>query len=151
MVERRGFIKKTVLTGGGMLLAPLAGGFSGRRAAPGRSGHTGGEILYNGIQLPEVWPPRNMDPESYDPMPVPYLDQPPQVIPVDTGRQLFVDDFLIEHTNLRRVFHRAVKYEGNPVLLPETLLEMGDDGLPLACPKDGGVWWDPDHGIFRMW
>ena len=21
----------------------------------------------------------------------------------------------------------------------------------LACPKDGGVWWDPKDGIFKMW
>jgi len=30
-------------------------------------------------------------------------------------------------------------------------LEKGDDGLPVACPKDGGVWWDPNHNIFKMW
>ena len=32
-----------------------------------------GELLYNGITLPEQWPPRDMKPDSYDPMPVPYL------------------------------------------------------------------------------
>lgn len=110
-----------------------------------------GELLYNGIRLPEAWPPNNMNFNSYDPMPVPYLCDPPQIIPIDVGRQLFVDDFLIEFTNLKREFHTAKKYDGNPVLRPETELEKGVDGLPIACPKDGGVWWDPKDNIFKMW
>lgn len=79
-----------------------------------------GELLYNGITLPEQWPPRDMKPDSYDPMPVPYLTSPPEVIPIDVGRQLFVDDFLIEYSELKREFHQPVKHEGNPVLIPET-------------------------------
>jgi hypothetical protein len=110
-----------------------------------------GELLYNGIKLPVSWPPKNMNYNSYEPMPVPYLDTPPEVIPIDVGRQLFVDDFLIEHTNLKRQFHNAKKYSGNPVLKPETSLERGKDGLPVACPKDGGVWWDPEDELFKMW
>jgi predicted neuraminidase len=55
------------------------------------------EKLYNGIELPDVWPPRFRDPAPDEPMPVPYLRKPPpKVIPIDVGRQLFVDDFLIE-------------------------------------------------------
>ncbi len=53
--------------------------------------------LPNGIRLPNPWPPRTIGPGS-DPLPVPYLANPPEVLPIDTGRQLFVDDFLIEHT-----------------------------------------------------
>ena len=53
------------------------------------------EKLYNGIELPDVWPPRFGDPASVEPMEVPYLKQPPKTIPIDVGRQLFVDDFLI--------------------------------------------------------
>ena len=44
--------------------------------------------------LPEVWPPQHLDPDSAEPMPVPYLQHPPKVIPIDVGRQFFVDDFL---------------------------------------------------------
>jgi hypothetical protein len=33
-----------------------------------------GELLYNGIRLPQTWPPEHMDPASRKPMPVPYLD-----------------------------------------------------------------------------
>ena len=110
------------------------------------------EKLYNGIVLPGEWPPRNMDPAAYVPMPVPYLEQPPEVIPIDIGRQLFVDDFLIAGTTLERAFHQARKHEDNPVLRPETALEREMPGIfPAAVPKDGGVWWDPRDELFKMW
>jgi hypothetical protein len=119
---------------------------------------TAREKLYNGIILADPWPPRYMEltdravepPEPLDPMPVPYLDNPPALLPIDVGRQLFVDDFLIESTTLRRVFHQAVKHAGNPILKPETEIE-NSRGLPVAAPKSGGVWWDPADGIFKMW
>ena len=31
------------------------------------------EELYNGIRLPDVWPPRDMDDMSLSELPVPYL------------------------------------------------------------------------------
>ncbi|MHC4836422.1 MAG: hypothetical protein ACYTCN_10905, partial [Planctomycetota bacterium] len=58
-----------------------------------------GETLYNGIELPEQWPPK-YDKITRDPMPVPYLKNVPDVIPIDVGRQLFVDDFLIDKTDM---------------------------------------------------
>ena len=63
-----------------------------------------GEILYNGIELPPTWPPQNIDQNSREPLVVPYLELPPEAICIDLGRQLFVDDFLIETTNLARTF-----------------------------------------------
>ncbi|WP_144413804.1 glycosyl hydrolase family 32 [Kiritimatiella glycovorans] len=121
-----------------------------------------GERLYNGIRLPEEWPPRNIDPSDTSPMPVPYLDHPPEVIPIDVGRQLFIDDFLIAETSLERTFHRPEKYAGNPVLKPETPVERGEvepeghskpsgHGNAGAVPKSGGCWWDPDAGHFKLW
>ncbi|MGE4488745.1 MAG: hypothetical protein AB7E95_04265 [Kiritimatiellales bacterium] len=111
-----------------------------------------GAVLYNGIQLPETWPPEHMSPSSREPMPVPYLDCPPEEIPINIGRQLFVDDFLIETTDMIRRFHYPQKYAGNPVLKPETELEKDPQGgLAVACPKSGGVWWDPDEQIFKLW
>ena len=84
-----------------------------------------GELLYNGIRLPQQWPPRDeVKAASREPQPVPYLDAPPAVIPIDVGRQLFVDDFLVEKTTLHRTFHHAEKYEGNPILKPETPQEI---------------------------
>lgn len=92
-------------------------------------------VLYNGIVLPNEWPPRTGDPYSSQPMVTPYLDNPPSVIPIDVGRQLFVDDFLVKETNLRRVFHQAEKYEGNPV-------------IDQAGFRQGGVFYDFDKRQF---
>ncbi|MBN2293404.1 MAG: hypothetical protein JXM70_13325, partial [Pirellulales bacterium] len=110
-----------------------------------------GELLYNGIRLPKQWPPAYLVPENDEPMPVPYLDHPPKVIPIDTGRQLFVDGFLIESTDLKRHFHKPQKYEGNPVLKPETELELHGEFCSAAVPKSGGIWWDHKQKLFRMW
>jgi predicted neuraminidase len=81
-------------------------------------------ILDNGIKLPFQWPPRRLDPASDEPRPVPYLKNPPKAIPIDVGRQGFVDDFLIEGTTLQRTFHTAKKHEANPVFKPETKHEL---------------------------
>lgn len=110
----------------------------------------GAETLSNGVVLPAEWPPRPA--LNYDPMPLPYLSEArPEVIPVDNGRQLLVDSFLIESSTLRRVAHQPRKAAFNPVLRPETELEMGTYGNPGASAKDGGVWWDPADGVFKMW
>ena len=68
------------------------------------------KTLYNGIILPSEWPPRYIDPMSQEKLPVPYLEDPPEVIHIDLGRQLFVDDFLVEKTTLQRTWHLAAPY-----------------------------------------
>ena len=81
-----------------------------------------GERLYNGIVLPREWPPRLADfPTSVekDPLTPPYLASPPSVIPIDVGRQLFVDDFLIAESTLKRTFHLAKYHLASPVLRPD--------------------------------
>jgi hypothetical protein len=110
-----------------------------------------GELLYNGIRLPEVWPPRDINPRDTEPMRVPYLESPPRVIPIDVGRQLLVDDFLVEKTDLVRRFHLPTKYEGNPILKPETELELNRSKNAIACPKSGGLWWNPELQQFQLW
>jgi hypothetical protein len=108
-----------------------------------------GEVLYNGIRLPAEWPPR-LKRLGPDPMRVPYLAHPPKVIPIDVGRQLFVDDFLIQSTTLKRTFHRPEYYQGNPILVPEKPWEMTGRG-PMAIPHSGGVCYDPADQLFKMW
>ncbi len=108
------------------------------------------EILYNGITLPEAWPPKYPDEVIKDRQPVPYLDSPPEVINITLGRQLFVDDFLIEECTLDAVCHSAEKYANNPILYPETPMEK-DEVLPFAAPKDGAVLYDRDEHIYKMW
>ncbi|MCV5389480.1 hypothetical protein OFC62_32685, partial [Escherichia coli] len=61
---------------------------------------------------------------SVEPMQIPWRANPPKVISIDVGRQLFVDDFLIEQTDLKRTFHAAEKYQGNPVLVASTKEEL---------------------------
>lgn len=109
------------------------------------------ETLPNGIELPEQWPPRGGDPASRQPMRVPYLESPPAIIPIDLGRQLFVDDFLVEKTSMARVYPHPVKHTGNPVFFPQTPHERNDDLPPCTIPKCGGVWFDDRDGVFKMW
>jgi hypothetical protein len=66
-----------------------------------------------------------------------YVVSPPAVIPIDIGRQLFVDDFLIEKTSLKRSFHAAEPYPGNPVF----------EGFPYS----DGIWYDLHDQLFKMW
>jgi predicted neuraminidase len=113
------------------------------------------EKLYNGIELPDVWPPRFREP-SDTVMAVPYLDKKPKVIPIDVGRQLFVDDFLIEKTTLKRTYHQAKKFEGNPVFKAETERELGksvegEKGEEATTfLGQGGVFYDPAEKLFKM-
>lgn len=138
---------------------------------PEGKGNTCG--LYNGIEIPAGWPPASLRVSDEIPFPdlgtayavddpreltarrlppaVPYLDHPPEVILIDVGRQLFIDDFLIEETDLVREYHLARKYEGNPVLQSETALEKPEGRMAGAAPKSGGLWWSPEEGVFKLW
>lgn len=104
--------------------------------------------LYNGIELPETWPPKNVDPMDDDVIVPPYLVSEedggyrPEVIDITVGRQLFVDDFLIESTDLTTVYHQAEKYDGNPI--------VSKTGMNLGT-SSGGIWYDMDEKIYKMW
>ena len=78
---------------------------------------------------------------------------------IDTGRQLFVDDFLVESVSgISRHWNRPAKME-DPVVWP------GDGAAPKitdgtastnepvnrTCATDGGIWWDPATKKFRLW
>ncbi len=108
-----------------------------------------GEILYNGIELPDQWPPKVKE-LTRDPMPVPYLQNPPEVIPIDIGRQLFVDDFLIQDTTLKRTYHQPGYHRANPVLKADRPWEQGD-AAQAAAPFSDGVFYDPQDKLFKIW
>jgi hypothetical protein len=103
-----------------------------------------GEILYNGIVLPDKWPPEK-DRLTLEVMEVPYLEAPPAVIPIDVGRQLLVDDFLVQESTLRRRFHLPTSHPDNPVIRPDREWER------YVFPYSGGVWHDPADGLLKMW
>lgn len=106
----------------------------------------------NGIVLPDEWPPKYSVPNEPTDMPVPYLENIPEIIPINIGRQLLVDDFLIEEkTNLKRTFHYPQYYGGNPVLEPDKPWEYTATGYPYAAPFSDGVWYDERDNKFKMW
>jgi hypothetical protein len=117
-----------------------------------------GQTLFNGIQLSDPWPPRRLS-FPVDPVLPPYLADPPAVIPIDVGRQLFVDDFLIEESRLERRYHSATYHPANPVLWPTTAWERHDDyaerthtrSNPAAMVFSDGVFFDPRDRLFKMW
>ena len=82
---------------------------------------------------------------------MPYLSHPPQVIPIDLGRQLFVDDFLIAETSLIRAFGKPEIHPQSPVLSPETDEEMDSGYCPMAAPFNDGAWYDPQDNLFKLW
>ena len=108
------------------------------------------ELLYNGIVLPATWPPNNID-RSRNPVDIPYLKNKPAVIPIDVGRQLFVDDFLTDQTNLKTIYHVAEKIAGNPLFKPETEIEMNGGECPVAAPFNDGLWYDAKDDLYKLW
>jgi len=72
-------------------------------------------------------------------------------IGIDLGRQLFVDDYLISETSLRRSFHKPRIHPASPVLRPETPLEMNNGYCPVACPFQDGVFYDPKDRLYKIW
>ena len=116
------------------------------------------EVLYNGIRQPNPWPPLQRGFQEQPVVP-PYLVDRPDVVPIDVGRQLFVDDFLIEETTLHRTFHRPDYHPANPVLRPTTRWEKYDEyaertktrSNPAAMVFSDGVFYDPRDRLFKMW
>ena len=142
MISRRQFLHATAAS----LLLPV-----GSEAQPSQT-------LYNGITLGSPWPPNRAFADEYATRP-PYLADRPAVVPIDVGRQLFVDDFLIDKTTMSRTFHKAVYHPANPVLFPEKEWEVYDDvalrtkqsGNPTAMVFSDGVFFDPKDRKFKIW
>lgn len=76
---------------------------------------------------------------------------PAAPIRIDVGRQLFIDDYLIFETSLKRRFHKPRIHEASPVLVPTTPLEMNNGYCPVACPFQDGVFYDPKDRLYKLW
>ena len=135
-------------------LATAAGAALGARL----SAQSSREVLYNGITLAQPWPPRRAR-LSKAPERPPYLASPPDPIRIDVGRQLFVDDFMIDESSLYREFHKAVYHPANPLLAPEEPWETADPYAintktppsPAAMVFSDGAFFDPADRLFKMW
>ena len=103
---------------------------------------------YNGLVRPNIWPPKLNFDASRNITPVNYISPSNGAINIDVGRQLFVDDFLIEKTSLSRVFYSPQKSDKNPILLPTSKVELDRGECPVAAPFNDGVWWDDRQRIF---
>ncbi len=123
----------------------IFGGGMARGAAGGE-----GELLYNGIRLPAAWPPNGSNSTLHLPSTPPYLVNPPAVVKIDVGRQLFVDDFLIAESTLKRTFHLPEYHAAGPVVRPDQPWEKQGD-FPMAAVFSDGVWYDPQDRLFKMW
>jgi hypothetical protein len=109
------------------------------------------QALQNGIRLPAPWPPKAPDLTKDLARPA-YLQSPPAVLPVDLGRQLFVDDFLVAETTLKRTFHQAKYHPKSPVMRPDKPWEADKEGgAGAAMSFSDGVWYDPADKLFKMW
>jgi hypothetical protein len=76
----------------------------------------------------------------------PYLVDIPDIIDASKGRQLFVDDYLIESmSNLNRVYHQA-KAVPNPIITPSQPYEKD-----FTSPLPDAVIYDPISKEFRLW
>lgn len=112
----------------------------------------GAGLQYNGIKLPDAWPPqRNYQADIRSGMSPFYLEDKPNVININVGRQLFVDDFLIASTTLKRQYHYPQYVVNNPILSPKEEWELKGVHGGFAAPFSDGVWYDEKDQLFKMW
>ena len=110
----------------------------------------------NGVELPSVWPPDDIEVAEFvnDPPRArrqpPYVLQPPQTIRIDVGRQLFVDDFLVENHTFQRRWHSATTHILG-LLVPDQRWESGRGNRATARPFGGGSLLDPRTQELKLW
>lgn len=78
-------------------------------------------------------------------------NNPSRAISISNGRQLFVDDYLIEKTDLKRQYHYPEYFPHNPILAADKEWEFQMNGAPYAAPFSDGIWYDEKDGLFKMW
>lgn len=110
-------------------------------------------LLHNDIVLPTNWPPvRSYTNDLRDDMDPFYFEYKPDKINVSVGRQIFVDDFLIQNSTLSRKFYYPKYYSCNPVLLLDKKWEkLLHQGQHFAAPFNDGVWYVEMEQKFKMW
>ena len=84
--------------------------------------------LYNNVILEDGFSSKPCDFSD-----TPYLKDRPDIIDVAVGRQLFVDNFLIENTDLTPEYHKAKKIRGQSRSLPRNAL--GERSFSRRLPQ----------------
>lgn len=129
-----------------------------------------GELLYNGLCLKAgEWPPRFKGspgapfPPRDGRIMAPYIANPPAVINVTLGRQLFVDPFLVQSMPGLQLLNHAAEWQGrvlpatepweSTVQVPQNDWPQSSRTIGYANPFSGGVWWDETHRppCYRAW
>ena len=82
----------------------------------------------------------------------PFIASPPHTICLGVGRQLFIDDYLIdnERSNVHRVWHDATVRQLD-VLRPDKSWEVGGGGRRTARPFGGASLLDPRDQTLRLY
>jgi hypothetical protein len=153
-LDRRHFIIKSGRTAAGLVLGvtPASRAFPSLLTSASAS-----TVLHNGIVLPDPFPPTLTTFERSTTPPY-YLASPPEVIPVNVGRQLFVDDFLVASVDGLSLTYHTASVDPEPLSEPkpdEFYTFIRSNGLTVvsyfAAPYSDGVWWDAYRQRFRVW
>lgn len=67
------------------------------------------------------------------------------------GRILMVDDCIDSLYNVHLTYHRPTITDSCPILKADRSWELNANGDPYAAPFSGGVWYDEQDSIFKMW
>lgn len=110
------------------------------------------DALYNGIKLPAQWPAkRNYATQIRKGMTPSEFWSQPEIVYATVGRQLFVDNFVVKSTTMRRTYHYP-EVQDQPVLTPDKEWETNAKGTAkFAAPFSDGVWYDEQDGKYKMW
>ena len=73
------------------------------------------------------------------------------IIGFSQGRILMFEKNIDSTFNIKTEFHYPIKYSLNPVLKADNPWEYNANGDPYAAPFSGGVWYDENDSIFKMW
>ncbi len=67
------------------------------------------------------------------------------------GRILMIDSIIDSTSNIQLKFNRPSDFGDEPILKADKDWEHNANGDPYAAPFSGGVWYDEQDSIFKMW
>lgn len=107
--------------------------------------------IYNNIVISDSFPPLTFNDSKYhrskhnDYIP-PYIQNPPDVVNIKGGRQLFVDTFLIQDMKNIQFNQHQMKHNIKPIIAIESSFEKG-----MTAPLPDAVIYDKTERKYKMW